>query len=93
VLARAIAARSKPRFIEIRPEPRRKLTREFIEIPRAQRGRVPFTEEELTAFVAVRRLSPGEAAASGFGLATWRVSWRGTPLISFSPPCIQEPRF
>ena len=30
-LAREIAARTKPRFIEIKPEPRRKLTREFIE--------------------------------------------------------------
>jgi hypothetical protein len=50
-LARAIAARSQPRFIEIKPEPRRKasLSKRFIEIPRERRSGVPFTEEELTA--------------------------------------------
>ena len=49
-LAREIAARTEPRFIEIKPEPRRKLRPTFIEIP-LQRGggRVPFTEAELTA--------------------------------------------
>ena len=46
-LAREIAARTKPRFIEIKPEPRRKLA--SIEIPRERRSGVPFTEEELTA--------------------------------------------
>ena len=47
-LAREIAARTEPRFIEIKPEPRRKAT--FIEIPRQRGGgRVPFTEAELTA--------------------------------------------
>jgi len=51
VLAREIAARSKPRFIEIKPEPRRKLplTKRTIEVPRERRSGVPFTEEELTA--------------------------------------------
>jgi hypothetical protein len=50
-LARAIAARSKPRFIEIKPERRRKspLTKTTIEVPRERRSGVPFTEEELTA--------------------------------------------
>jgi hypothetical protein len=48
-LAREIAARSKPRFIEIKPEPRRKLAKRTIEIPRERRSGVPFTEEELTA--------------------------------------------
>ena len=39
-----IAARTEPRFIEIKPEPRRKVRAIFIEIP-SQRGcsRVPFT--------------------------------------------------
>ena len=48
-LAREIAARTEPRFIEIKPEPRRKVRATFIEIP-PQRGggRVPFTEAELT---------------------------------------------
>jgi hypothetical protein len=49
-LAREIAARTKPRFIEIKPERRTreyKATR-FIEIPRERRGGVPFTEEDLT---------------------------------------------
>lgn len=50
--AREIAARTEPRFIEIKTEPRRKarLSATFIEIP-SQRGgsRVPFTEAELTA--------------------------------------------
>lgn len=47
-LAREIVARTEPRFIEIKAEPRRRAT--FIEIP-FQRGggRVPFTEAELTA--------------------------------------------
>ena len=49
-LAREIAARTEPRFIEIKPEPRRKLRATFIEIPRQRGGgRVPFTEAELTA--------------------------------------------
>jgi hypothetical protein len=53
-LAREIAARTEPRFIEIKPERRTKLRRTnnwlFIEIPRERGGgRVPFTEEELTA--------------------------------------------
>jgi hypothetical protein len=49
-LAREIAPRSKPRFIEIKPEPRRKvtLTRRVIEIPRERNSGVAFTEEELT---------------------------------------------
>ena len=50
-LARAIAARTEPRFIE--PEPRRKLRRtnnlDLIEIPRERGGRVHFTEEQLDA--------------------------------------------
>jgi hypothetical protein len=50
-LAREIAARTKPRFIEIKPEPRRKVSRpssrRFVEIPRERRSGVPFTEEEL----------------------------------------------
>jgi hypothetical protein len=49
-LAREIAARTKPRFIEIKPERRtraHKATR-FIEIPRERRSGVPLTEEELT---------------------------------------------
>ena len=53
-LAREIAARTEPRFIEIKPEPRTRLrrtnNRDFIEIPRERGGgRVPFTEEELRA--------------------------------------------
>jgi hypothetical protein len=53
-LAREIAARSEPRFIEIKPEPRTRLRRTndwlFVEIPRERGGgRVPFTEEQLTA--------------------------------------------
>ena len=52
-LARAIAARTEPRFIEIKPAPRRKahVAKEarFIEIPRERRSKVPFTEEQLTA--------------------------------------------
>jgi hypothetical protein len=48
-LAREIAARSKPRFIEIKPEPRKEtLTRRVIEIPRERNSGVAFTEEELT---------------------------------------------
>ena len=49
-LAREITARTEPRFIEIKAEPRRKLRATFIEIP-SQRGggRVPLTEEQLTA--------------------------------------------
>jgi hypothetical protein len=48
-LAREIAARSKPRFIEIKPEPRKvTLTRRVIEIPRERNSGVAFTEEELT---------------------------------------------
>jgi hypothetical protein len=40
-LAREIAARTEPRFIEIKPEPRRKarrLSATFIEIPRERGG-------------------------------------------------------
>lgn len=49
-LAREIAARTKPRLIEIEPEPRRELpTRRTIEVPRQRRSGVPFTEGELTA--------------------------------------------
>ena len=51
-LARAIAARSEPRLIELEPEPRRqaRLGTRFMEIPRQRgEGRVPFTEAELTA--------------------------------------------
>ena len=53
-LAREIAARSEPRFIEIKPKPRTKLRRTnnwlFIEIPRERGGgRVPFTEEQVEA--------------------------------------------
>ena len=53
-LAREIAARTEPRFIEIEPEQRTKLRRTndwlFIEIPPERGGgRVPFTEEQLTA--------------------------------------------
>ena len=46
------AARTEPRFIEIKPEPRRKvrLRATFIGIlPQRGGGRVPFTEAELTA--------------------------------------------
>ena len=53
-LAREIAAKTKPRFIEIAPERRTKLRRTnsltFIDIPRERGGgRVPFTEEQLEA--------------------------------------------
>lgn len=51
-LAREIAARTQPRFVEIKPEPRRRvhLRATLIEIPRQHDGgRVPFTEAELTA--------------------------------------------
>jgi hypothetical protein len=52
-LARAIAARTEPRFIEIKPERRSKVAASqearFIEIPRERRSKVPFTEEQLTA--------------------------------------------
>ena len=48
-LAREIAARTEPRFIEIKPEPRR-IRSGFVETPRQRGGgRVPFTEAELTA--------------------------------------------
>ena len=48
-LAREIAARTEPRFIEIKPEPRRK-SATITEVPRQRGGgRVPFTEAELTA--------------------------------------------
>jgi hypothetical protein len=43
---------TKPRFIEIKPEPRRKvrIRASFIEIPRQRGGgRVPFAKAELTA--------------------------------------------
>ena len=54
-LAREIAARTKPRFIEIKPEPRRKVSRpssrRFVEIARQRRSGVPFTEDELTPSV------------------------------------------
>ena len=47
--AREIAARTEPRFLEIRPEPRRIRTR-FVETsPCRGGGRVAFTEAELTA--------------------------------------------
>ena len=53
-LAREIAARTEPRFIDIKPERRSKLrrtnNRDFIDIPRERGGgRVPFTEEQLAA--------------------------------------------
>jgi hypothetical protein len=53
-LAREIAARTEPRFIEIEPEPRTGLrrtnNRDFIDILRERGGgRVPFTEEQLAA--------------------------------------------
>ena len=53
-LAREIAARTEPHFIEIKPQRRTTFRRTndwlFIEIPRERRGgRVPFTEAELTA--------------------------------------------
>ena len=51
-LAREIAVRTEPRFIEIKPEPRRRvrMSATFIEIPRQRGGgRVPFTEEQLAA--------------------------------------------
>ena len=51
-LAREIAARTEPRFIEIKSETRRKvrLKATFIEIIRERGGgRVPFTEAELAA--------------------------------------------
>ena len=46
-----IAAGTEPRFIEIKPEPRRKSVRGgFIEMARQRRGgRLPFTEAELSA--------------------------------------------
>jgi len=47
-LAREIAARSKPRFIEINPERRAYKATRFIEIPLERRSGVPFNEEELT---------------------------------------------
>ena len=48
--AREIATRTEPRFIEIKPEHRRKVRASLIEIPRQRGGgRVPFTEAELTA--------------------------------------------
>ena len=48
-LAREIAARTEPRFIEIKPEPRR-IRRGFVETsPARGGGRVPFTEAELSA--------------------------------------------
>ena len=50
-LARALAARTEPRFLEIKPEPRRRTrASSFVEIPRQREGgRAPFTEAELTA--------------------------------------------
>ena len=50
-LAREIAARTEPRFIEIKPEPRRRgrMSATFIEIPHQRGGgRVLFTDAELT---------------------------------------------
>jgi hypothetical protein len=40
--AREIATRTEPRFIEIKPEPRRKVRASLIEIPRQARGDVRF---------------------------------------------------
>jgi hypothetical protein len=53
-LAREIAARTEPRFIDIKQERRSKLrrtnNRDSIDIPRERGGgRVPFTEEQLAA--------------------------------------------
>ena len=48
-LAREIAARTEPRFIEIKPEPRR-IRKRFVEMsPSHGGGRVSFTEVELSA--------------------------------------------
>ena len=48
-LAREIAARTEPRFLEIRPEPRR-IRKRFVETsPSRGGGTVAFTEAELTA--------------------------------------------
>ena len=48
-LAREIAARTEPRFIEIKPEPRRNAKHCFVESHLTGGGRVPFTEAKLTA--------------------------------------------
>jgi hypothetical protein len=58
--AREIAARTKPRFIEIKPEPPRKvlLAKRTMEIPRERRSRVPFTEAELSAIRGGRTVLP-----------------------------------
>jgi hypothetical protein len=48
-LAREITARTKPRFFEIKPEPRR-IRKRFVETsPSRGGGTVAFTEAELTA--------------------------------------------
>jgi hypothetical protein len=48
-LALEIAARTKPRFIQIKPEGRAYKATRFIEIPRVRPGGLPYSEEELTA--------------------------------------------
>jgi hypothetical protein len=71
-LAREIAARTKPRFIDTNPAPidRKALARiiaaqsmpRFITIVRERRSHVPFTEEQLTAIAAA--LQPRSIAGS-----------------------------
>ena len=52
-LAREIAARTELRFIEIKPEPRRKVSATFIEVPRQRGGgRVPSPKLSLLPCVA-----------------------------------------
>ena len=66
-LARAIAARTQPRFIEIKPEPwpKARLNATFIEIQRERGGgRVPFTEDQLAAMrggLTAGAISPQDA--------------------------------
>jgi hypothetical protein len=51
-LSCAIAARTKPRFIEIKQEPRRKLASRFIEIPHESCSGVPSPGRSSRPFVA-----------------------------------------
>ena len=81
-----IAARTKPRFIEIEPEQRTKLRRTndwlFIEIPRERGGaKVPFAEEQLTAMrgrlTVERYVEADPEAAARLVVTTSSCRWSG----------------
>jgi len=65
-LAREIAARTEPRFIEIKSESRRRIRASLLaEIPRQRGGgRVPFTEVELTAMRGEQKVPASDRGLS-----------------------------